>query len=116
MFPINRLALKLMWISLIAIIPIITSAQFIQSIDSKTIDSLELLLPGSEGESSIDLLNELAELYAWYNPEKAVKYSKKALESSNQIGYLVGEGHAYFTIGYRTCGELSKSIQSQHYH
>lgn len=78
-----------------------TSAQFIQSIDSKKIDSLELMLPGSEGKARIDLLNELAELYAWYDPKKAEIYSNEALESSIKDEYLVGEGHALFTIGYR---------------
>jgi len=94
-------ALKIIWICLIALLPFKSSSQFIQSIDSKTIDSLEILLPGSGGESRVDLLNELAELYAWYNPEKAEIYSNESLESSIQKNYPVGEGKAIYTIGFR---------------
>jgi tetratricopeptide (TPR) repeat protein len=98
---IQRTALHIIWICLITLLPFASSAQFIQSIDSKTIDSLELLLPGSEGEKRIDLLNELAELYAWYNPDKAEIYINNALESSRKIGYKIGEGTAIYTEGYR---------------
>jgi hypothetical protein len=82
------------------LLPFSTFSQFIQSIDSKTIDSLELLLPGSEGEARIDLLNELAELYAWYDPEKAEIYSNEALESSVNMAYHVGEGQALYNKGF----------------
>jgi len=77
------------------------SAQFIQSIDKKNIDSLEILLQVSEGEKRIDLLNELAELYAWYEPEKAELYSNEALESSIKTDYHIGRGVALYNIGYR---------------
>src|SRR5210317_2510245 len=98
---LKRNTSHIVWICLIILFPFSASAQFIQSIDSKTIDSLEILLAGSEGETRIDLLNELAELYAWYDPEKAEIYIKDALESSRQIGYKIGEGTAISTEGYR---------------
>ncbi|MCB2220990.1 MAG: histidine kinase [Bacteroidetes bacterium] len=78
-----------------------TSAQFIQSIDKKTIDSLEVLLPGLEGQEKIDLFNQLGELYAWYNPEKSELYSNEALESSIKTDYHIGRGAALYNIGYR---------------
>jgi len=78
-----------------------TSAQFIQSIDKKTIDSLEVLLPGLEGQEKIDLFNQLGELYAWYNPEKSELYSNEALESSIKTDYQIGRGAALYNIGYR---------------
>lgn len=97
---LKRNNLHSVWISLIILLPFSAFPQFIQSIDSKTIDSLELFLPGSEGESRIDHLNELAEFFAWYDPEKAEIYSSEALESSVILGYHVGEGRALYNKGY----------------
>ena len=92
---INRVCL-----SLIILFPYKLSSQFIQSIDSKTIDSLEVLLTNSEDQTRIDLLNELAELYAWYNPEKAELFSNEALKSSIKSKYLIGQGLALYNKGY----------------
>src|SRR5210317_1149236 len=97
---LKRNTSHIVWICLIILFPFSASSQFIQSIDSKTIDSLELLLPESDGETRIDLLNELAELYAWYDPEKAEIYSNEALESSVNMAYHVGEGQALYNKGH----------------
>ena len=93
---LKLIAINIVCLSLIILFPYKLSSQFIQSIDSKTIDSLEVLLTNSEDQTRIDLLNELAELYAWYNPEKAELFSNEALKSSIKSKYLIGQGLALY--------------------
>ncbi len=64
---------------------------------TKLTDSLELKLSTVQANTKVDVLNRLTYEFISYNSEKVLTYSNQALELSNKLGYIKGEGiaHAY---------------------
>jgi hypothetical protein len=61
-------------------------------------DSLKLLLPKSNGEQKVDLLNKLALAYAKNLPDSGLKYAQDALKLADELGYLRGLANAHLRL------------------
>lgn len=63
------------------------------------IDSLQKLLPGSELEKRVDILNELASNYTGINFDSSIFYCSRAARLSTNVGYTKGIGLARYNTG-----------------
>ncbi|MCK4653174.1 MAG: tetratricopeptide repeat-containing sensor histidine kinase [Candidatus Cloacimonetes bacterium] len=63
------------------------------------IDSLEAQLSDVKKYKKVEVLNELAQAYLNESPQKAIEYSNKALDLSQELDYIEGEAQALKIIG-----------------
>jgi len=92
-----RKALFLLFLLLLS--PFISSPQNFNIVSHRNIDSLEQLLPGSRAEKKVDILNELASVYAGEDFDSGISYSSQAARLATYIGYTKGIGLARYNAG-----------------
>ncbi|MGC4042022.1 MAG: tetratricopeptide repeat protein [Flavobacterium sp.] len=74
---------------------------FAQKNSEAVIDSLEKLLPKTRtAKEKIDLLNQIAYEYKFFNPKKNLENATKALELAKKQDYLDGVINAKINLGY----------------
>jgi signal transduction histidine kinase len=81
--------------------------------DSK-IDSLKIVLASVHYDTSrVNILNELADLYCFYQTDSAIEYFQKALDIAIKSQYAYGQFNAYAGIffAYNSIGDYSKTLE-----
>jgi adenylate cyclase len=81
------------------------------------IDSLLAELPGTaEDTHRVRLLNDLAYFYAYVDPDEGIKRGKEAMALATQLGWELGVGNAYRSIGsnYANKSDYAKALEYEY--
>ncbi|MCF8302585.1 MAG: tetratricopeptide repeat protein [Bacteroidales bacterium] len=78
------------------------------------IDSLKQAIEKAQGKEQVEILNELSDAMANYDPNKALEYASKAVDKAKQVGneQLVAESHQSEAYAYYKMGDLKNAIQA----
>lgn len=85
--------------SILAIFVLISFGIYPIEIRPENLDSLETILPKTSGKDKVDLLNTLARQYDNINSEKAIKFSKDAIELAEKLNLERQKAIAYNNLG-----------------
>lgn len=77
------------------------------------LDSLLIILPESIGKERLPLLNKIAEVYWFINPNKTIEYATEALQLSKEFADREQEGYALINLcqGYLVNNLYDKSLR-----